>query len=541
MSRTAADPLLEILDRASELVPSLARPGATEDEQEDLELIVRSIETWARNEWDSLRIDQDSEIPAQIIQTAREMGLFGLTVPQEYGGAGFSMKATAHVMETMARFDRSVATTIGLHAGLGLRGLIRYGSRDLKERYLPGFASGEHIAAFATTEVNAGSEIAAVATTGTAMGANLLVNGSKIFVTNGGLAGRVTIFASTPGLGGSRRGKSLILIPLDLPGVQRDAEEHKMGIRGTSTRTLHFSDLLVPADHVVGTPGKGADHIASVLCWGRTLLSAGSVGMGKAALQRAVAHATLRVQFGRPIAQFGMSRERIARMAADIYAAQSLVRLTTLLQDLGRDDIAWESCIAKTFATEMAWDVADGCVQLHGGMGFIEETGVSLILRDARIGRIFEGANELLRFHVGTGALSWRRDRSIPPPALSSMVQPELAEAATRFDWLHSETMVAMNSLKRRLGVRIFQHQALIRRLADAFIPLLGILATVLRTEGERFLETEHRWNDDLLLCQLASRRLLDVGRAALAELDADDETLLAMISDRQYELYGSH
>ncbi|MFC1609766.1 acyl-CoA dehydrogenase family protein, partial [Myxococcota bacterium] len=370
MTETRTDPFSVVLEQATAIAERLPRPALDADEAESVDMMVESVRAWAERNIDSAAIDEAADVDPTVYQSAAELGLFGLTVPEPHGGAGFSLSAAARIIEEVATFDRSVATSIGLHCGLGLRGLIHFGSAELKERYLPSLATGERIAAFAATEPDAGSHIAGVKTVAKWDGnTGLMVNGSKCFVTNGAIADVFTILAKTPGLGGARRGYSLLLMTKAMPGIDVGAEEHKLGIRGSSTTTLSFDDVEVDTSQVIGEPSKGLDLMNEVLAWGRTLMSAGCLGSAREAYNRAAAYVLDRRQFGKPIGAFGLVREKVATMRARLYATESLVRLTTLLQSAYDSDIIWESSIAKVFASESTWQITDDALQVHGGAG----------------------------------------------------------------------------------------------------------------------------------------------------------------------------
>ncbi len=508
------DPFRRVIDDFDAQAGHLQRWSADAEEDETLRLLEAAIARFAERELDDARIDAQAAIPPEVIAAAAEMGLFGISIAPEYGGAGLSMKACSRVVGLLGRADRSFGVSVGLHAGLGLRGLNQLGSPEQKQRYLPQLASGERIACFSITESEAGSDIASMRTTAVADGDGLRLNGSKIYVTNGGFGSLATIVARTPELGGSRRGHSMLLVPLESEGVSRDAEEHKLGIRGSSTCSLHFEDVRLPLDHVLGEPARGLDHMALVLTWGRTLMAAGCIGIAEAALERAAAHVCERVQFKRPIAEFGMVREKLAVMRARIHAMESLVRLVTRLEDERPDSIVWESSVAKIVCSELVWQVVDEALQLHGGSGFIEETGMARLLRDCRITRIFEGANELLRYHMASAALTWKPAAMVEGPRLAPRMGELLADEAAAFDGLLSRLAERLASEKKAHGLKVFKRQMMQRRVADAACGLYTLLALLLRARGAAAAgtldEATLRWTQygAVLLCAEVERQL---------------------------------
>ncbi|MCK6504005.1 acyl-CoA dehydrogenase family protein [Myxococcota bacterium] len=347
---------------------------------------------------DARAIDREHRVPLATLGELAELGMMGLSLPVEHGGYGFGLWATGSAVARLARYDRSVATTVGLHLGLGSRGLVRFADPALQADTLPQMATGETLAAFAATEPDAGSDLGGIRTKATLEpDGKLRLDGSKVYVTNGGLADLFTIVASSPGLGGARRGQTLFLLRKDDPGVQVGAEEEKLGLRGSSTTTVNLDEVRVGPERIIGQPGQGREHLAHILAWGRTAMAAGCCGTGHAAVDAALRHCAVRTQFGRPLQALPVVADQLEQAHALLFAMEALVR------HAGCEEEALEarSLAAKIHASEGSWELADLAVQLHGGAGFVEETGVALLLRDARITRIFEGANDVLRIHLG--------------------------------------------------------------------------------------------------------------------------------------------
>jgi alkylation response protein AidB-like acyl-CoA dehydrogenase len=351
-------------------------------------------------------IDANAKIPREVFHGLAELGLFGITLPEAHGGAGLTLLDACRVVDELARHDRSVAVSVGLHLGLGTRGLVRYGSAQQHERYLQSLALGERIAAFSTTEPGAGSDLSTLRTVALERGDGFVVNGEKSYVTNGAFAGLFTVAVSTPGLGGAQRGQSVLLVEPGDRGFSVQREEHKLGLRGSSTTGLLFEDAALPKERLLGEPGQGAKMLAHILSWGRTLMSAGCCGGAAFALEKTVTHTQQRTQFGRPLAALDVVKEKLARMHARHFAMEALVHETARQQD--DEALAVHSLAAKVFCSEGGGYVADEAVQLHGALGFIEDTGVAMVVRDVRVTRIFEGANDVLLTHLGTSELSRR-------------------------------------------------------------------------------------------------------------------------------------
>ncbi len=480
-----ANPFQRVLSNLSNASAKSLSSAADDSEQDTLDMLLSAMERFCEQHVDEIRHDSLADIPSDVYSAAAKMGLFGLNVEPGYGGAGLSLKAICRVIESLSTVDRSLGVSIGLHSGLGLRGLNFFGCDDLKSRFLPDLASGEKIACFAVTEAQAGSDLAAMQTTAQRDGDDLVINGTKVYVTNGGIAKIATIVARTPELGGSRRGHSMIMVPLDQPGVIRGAEEHKLGIRGSSTRSLYFENVRVPLDHIIGEPSQGLRQLNHVLSWGRILMSSGCLGLARSAYRRALDQVTNRMQFGRHIFRFGMVQRMLADMRFRIHAMECLLRLVAWLEDEQPASIEWETAVAKVYCSESAWLNADDAVQLHGGSGFIEETGIARLMRDARISRIFEGANELMRYHMSSVAYTWPTKKMLDVSWVEShdwdqLLQPDVES----FHRAVLRLMQEIGKIKKTHGLKCFQRQMEQQKIADACIGLYTWLAVLVRAQG---------------------------------------------------------
>ena len=481
----------------------MAGLGRTPEESEDLAAVIDTIHRFGREELDASAIDAAHSIPRSVLDMAGELGLFSLSIPEEHDGFGMSLQGVSAAIMAMAQHDRSVATTIGLHLGLGTRGLVRYGSESLKERYLPRLASGELIASFATTEASAGSDLHAIRTRAVEDGDDLLVNGEKIYVTNGGFADLYTITASTPGLGGFRRGHSMLALERADAGVNPGAEEDKLGMRGSSTITLNLDDIRVSPDRVIGEPGKGMGQLQHVLSWGRTAMAAGCTGTSQGVIPKTVDHVLTRQQFGKPIGQFEVVRSQIAEMATLTYAMEAMVRYTGAVES---DDAALvaRSTTAKVFCSDENWRVCDTALQLHGGLGYIEETGIALLLRDGRVTRIFEGANDVLLSHQGT------LEATRPPTTVPLAGQVErLHDLAARADAFIAGLHEHRDALRKRHKIRIIRRQRVLHLLGQLAVLRDVTEAVLLRADGEGTEHAAHLAAHWLDLASLRARALL--------------------------------
>ena len=458
----------------------LALAHATAAEAEALPLVRAESTRLVSSLADAARIDAEGAIPVGLRQALAEAGLFGLTVPEEHGGAGFSLKSACSVIADLASIERATAIMVGLHSGLGTRPMVELGSAALQAQMLPQIAAGTRIAAFGATEAEAGSDLTGIRTTGSVVdGDRIRLDGEKVYVTNGGFAGCFTVLARTPGLGG-QRAHSLIFVPRETAGVSVGPEEEKLGIRGSSTVTVTFENAVVPQAMILGEPGKGIEQAHAALAWGRTLMAAGCVGTARAALELALGHVTTRRQFNRPIGEFDASRAHVARMGARLYAAETLVRWVGHALCAGQpiDEL---SLFAKVLCSEASFEICDRAIQLHGALGFIEPTGVARLLRDCRITRIFEGANDVLLVRGGAAALSRKPAEA---PAKLALAGP-LEREAKAWDALRARFVDATLSVRAEHGVGVVRHQLVLQAVARANVALSAALGVLLRGTAE--------------------------------------------------------
>lgn len=381
-------------------------PKMDPEEHEILGSVIEAVDSLLAERGEDFRAwDAAGEMPAEFVEELRQFGLFGLIVPEEHGGMGFGNRAYSRTMQQVARHDASVAITVGAHSSIGMRGLKLYGSEEQKARYYEKLASGEMIAAFCLTEPDAGSDAASIRTSAVEKGDHFLLNGSKIWITNGGIADFFTVFAKT-GDAEARSKLSAFIVTGDLPGVSVSAHEDKMGLRAKPTTSAYFENVEVPRENLLGPLHGGFKVAMNILNSGRSGLGGGCVGTMKHLIGLAARYAMERQQFGVPIASFGMVKRKVGHMVVDCYATESAVHLVAALSDRGYDDFSVEAAIVKVFATEALWRTADEALQTAGGNGFMREYPYERIVRDCRINRIFEGTNEVLRLYVALTALN---------------------------------------------------------------------------------------------------------------------------------------
>jgi alkylation response protein AidB-like acyl-CoA dehydrogenase len=498
------DPFQATLRGRAALAPRMAQDAS--DEADVLPAILQEVRDFCATEVDGAKIDRDGRLGSDLLGQVAARGWFGLTVPTRFGGAGLSLAGATRVVSELAAHNGSLGTCVGLHSGLALHALLHWGHPAVQERLLPEVAQGKRIASFAATEPGAGSDISAVRTIVREIDGKLFLDGSKCYVTNGGLAGLVTVLARSPGLGGARAGHTLVLVDPRASGVSRSREENKLGLKGSSTVTIEFEHVEIPREHLLGELSKGLEHAHQALCWGRTFMAAGCIGSARGALDDAVEHTKTREQFGRALARFPLVSESLARARAEVYAAQATLRLVCALADSGAGDILLPSSIVKVLASETAWNVVDRALQLMGGAGYIEDHGMARRLRDVRVTRIFEGANDVLRVSLASAALAWP---AAELESLSASGNEALALEARAWDEAFARFVTALRELKKTWGFRLFEQQAIAAAFADAMIALFAALAVIERASAEH--------PDRPALPRLALALLLDQADASLA------------------------
>ena len=348
-------------------------------------------------------IDRNHRFPEELIPKLAEVGLMGVPYPEEFGGAGADYLSFTIVVEELARVCASTAVIVAAHAGLGAYPIFTFGTPAQKEKYLRGLASGEKLGAFALTEPGAGSDAGSGKTSAVLDGDEYVLNGSKIFITNGGYADIYVVTAMTDPDRGTR-GISTFIVEKDTPGFTVGEREHKMGIKASSTTPLYFSDCRIPKDALLGKEGRGFLIAMETFDGGRVGVGAQAVGIAQGALDASIAYAKERVQFGRPIATLQAIQLMIADMATEIDAARLLVYRAAWMKD---NDLRYgqEAAMAKLFAAETATRVAGKAIQIHGGYGFTESYPVERAYRDAKITEIYEGTSDVQRMTIAGNCL----------------------------------------------------------------------------------------------------------------------------------------
>jgi len=465
---------------------------------------------------DSAAIDEQETVPEPVIRALAAAGLLGLTIPTEYGGAGLSPGGYARVFGEVARIDASLAVLIGVHCGLGAKAIAQFGTPEQKARYLPPLARGDTLAAYALTEPETGSDAQHVRARAerTPDGTAWILNGHKHWIGNGHRAGVIVTFAQTLV---ERRGARVprptaFIIRPDMPGFKVIGTVHKLGIRGSTQAELLYEDLPVPGDHVLGTVGKGFSVAVHVLNGGRLSLAAGCTAGTKHILGQMTAFADERVQFGKPIADFEITQRKLARVAADTYAADAMLGALAAMAADPASDYALEAACCKVFASELLWRAADEMVQVAGGRGFVKPYPYERMLRDARINRIFEGTNEILRVFIALNgvqgpagrlrelaaalehplrhlgmvsgfAASRLRSRLGASGTLDAVLHPRLEGHRKYLERHVGELGAATERLLEAYREHLADRQQELERLADMAVELFATTAVLARTQ----------------------------------------------------------
>lgn len=469
---------------------------------------------------DSARFDEEETIPDETLTAFGQAGILGITVPRAFGGLGLSNTGYARVFGAVAAMDPSLGVVVGVHAGLGCKPLVLFGTEEQKARYLPDLARGRVYAAYALTEPETGSDAQHIVTRAERVDDGWAITGRKHWIGLAHQAGVLTVFAQTPVTG--RDGKpttkpTAFIVRPDMPGFRVVGTTRKMGIRGSTQAELEFRRMVVPDDHVLGEVGRGFQIAVTTLNAGRLSLAAGCAQSTKAVVGEMARYAGQRVQFGAPLAAFEITQRKLSSLAADAYACDAMVGHLSAALDDPTVDAALEAAAAKVFASELVWRATDEMVQVAGGRGYVRPYPYERMLRDARINRIFEGANDVLRVFVALNGVQGPAERlrevgdalrrpvhrfnvvagyatervsarvrtalGTPVDGVDVALHPRL-RAHKRFlekhvAELHAATEAAVTRHRRKLVERQF----VIERLANMAIELYARAATVARTQ----------------------------------------------------------
>jgi alkylation response protein AidB-like acyl-CoA dehydrogenase len=546
-------------------------PTIPSAEKETLRGVVSSLEQLLKpHEADFRHWDRAGEFPPEFIEELKSFGLFSFVIPEEHGGLAFGSSAYSRALQEVAKYDASVAVTVGAHSSIGMRGLLLFGNDEQKARYMPKLATGDMIAAFCLTEPGAGSDAASIKTTAVKDGEDWLLNGNKLWITNGGIAEFFTVFAKTGEVDG--RGKmSAFLVTRDMAGVSSGPHEDKMGIRASSTTTMHFENVRIPKENLLGEVGKGFKIAMTILNSGRTGLGGGSVGGMKKLISLSAKQAKERVQFGKPISDFGLIKQKVGQMVVDCYATESVVSMVAGLNDAGYDDYAVEAAISKVFAAEALGRTADEALQIAGGNGYMCEYPYERVVRDSRINRIFEGTNDILRLFIALNAMNdagqnlRELSKSLEGVFTDPMkgfgvvseytlrrvsmatgynrqgttftkLDPSLKAMATVFEDGTRDLATASDRILRKHGRSIIDKQFATRRLADIMIDLFVLASVISRVDSSIRENGADKAKKELEIVTVFARQAERRIKTNMDEIDNNVDESIKSLADHAFE-----
>uniref|UniRef100_A0A8C0IYJ8 Acyl-CoA dehydrogenase family member 9 n=1 Tax=Chelonoidis abingdonii TaxID=106734 RepID=A0A8C0IYJ8_CHEAB len=493
-------------------------PEISNEELEEINQFVGPVEKFFSEEVDSKKIDQDAKIPPETLKGLKNLGLFGMQIPEEYGGLGLSNTMYARLGEIIS-LDGSVAVTLAAHQAIGLKGILIAGTDEQKAKYLPKLASGEHIAAFCLTEPGSGSDAASIQTRATMSedGKSFLLNGSKIWISNGGLADIFTVFARTEIVDndGAKKDKiTAFIVERAFGGVTNGKPEDKLGIRGSNTCEVHFENTKVPVENVIGEVGGGFKVAMNILNSGRFSMGSASAGMIKKLIEMTAEYACTRKQFNKKLSDFGLIQEKFTLMAVKAYVMESMAYLTAGMMDRpGVPDCSVEAAMVKVFSSEGAWICVSEALQVLGGLGYMKDYPYERYLRDSRVLLIFEGTNEILRMYIAltgmqyagrilTGKIkemkkgnvgvaleifvnkfrdSMGRKVDLGLVGKDGVAHPSLEESSKKLEENIYYFGTTVEGLLRRFGKTIVDEQLVLKRVADVSINLYAMTAAISR------------------------------------------------------------
>ncbi|MDB4890358.1 MAG: Butyryl-CoA dehydrogenase [Gemmatimonadetes bacterium] len=492
-------------------------PALRDEDAESLRMILDTFRDWAAENVDSSKLDHDAKFPEHVLKGMGELGMMGVNIPEEYGGFGAGAQVFSRVFGQVGETNASLAVLFGAHQSIGCKGITLFGSDDQKQRWLPGCASGETIAAFCLTEPGSGSDAQAMTTMAipSADGSSYTLTGTKIWISNAGYAGLFTVFAKVPvkqADGTTKQRVTAFIVNAKAKGISLGKPEEKMGIKASDTRTVTFDNVIVPTADRLGEVGQGFKFALEILNSGRLGLAAGSSRGARRIMHEALVYAKQREQFGRSIGSFEMIQQKIAVNAAETYAADSAWMLTAGMVDRGGIDYSLETAACKVFASELAFRASNDALQIAGGIGYSKEYPYEQSVRDSRINLIFEGTNEILRALIALSALqqpgerlkalgkafkdplhslgaigsyvAGRAKRQITKPSFSKVHAALEDEASLVAGEIH-DLALAVEGVLLKFGKDIIEKQFIQLRLANAAIDIFLAVAVLSRTTWE--------------------------------------------------------
>jgi len=537
-----------------------------EDFNEEQLLIAKAVTEFVVGEIQPVSEDIEEKkegLLVGLLKKAGELGFLAADIPEEYGGQDLDKVSSLLLWEKMAQAGGSFTASFGTHTGIGSLPIIFFGNPDQKRRYLPGLASGQIIGAYALTESEAGSDALNAKTTATLSpdGNYYILNGQKQFITNAGIADLFTTYAKVDG-----NKFTAFIVERNYDGVSVDEEENKMGVKGSSTRSVIFSDVKVPVENLLGEIGRGHIVALNVLNMGRFGLGAGNLGGAKRAMQEAVTYAKKRVQFGKPIAEFGLIKHKIAEMAIQSFMMESMVYRTGGLTDRilgpidrhaedvgmqmanGIEEYNIEDSINKIFCSEMTGNIVDEAVQIHGGYGYIHDYPVERGYRDARINRIWEGTNEINRLLIMDMLTKRAMKGRLPVLAAAQKVAGELLTLRPKVEsddgklTLQQEmieiskkiTLLVTGAAVQKYMMKLAEEQELLGLISDMVIQVFAMESGLLRAMKTMGRPMDERGQIQRAMVKVfvndAFERLEGFAKKALAAV-AEGDTLRTQLS----------
>ncbi|XP_068107935.1 complex I assembly factor ACAD9, mitochondrial [Hyperolius riggenbachi] len=493
-------------------------PEISNEELEEMNQLVGPVEKFFNEEVDSKAIDQNAKIPPETLKGLKELGLFGIQIPEEYGGLGLSNTMYARLGE-ITSLDGAIAVTLAAHQAIGLKGILIAGTEEQKAKYLPKLASGEHIAAFCLTEPGSGSDAASIKSRATLSpdGKHYILNGSKIWISNGGLAEIFTVFARTDVVDkdGTTKDKiTAFIVERAFGGVTHGKPEDKLGIRGSNTCELHFENTKIPVENVIGEVGGGFKVAMNILNSGRFSMGSASAGMIKKLIEMTAEYACTRKQFNKKLSDFQLIQEKFALMTMKAYVMESMAYLTAGMMDRpGYPDCSVEAAMVKVFSSEGAWQCVSEALQILGGLGYMKDYPYERYLRDSRILLIFEGTNEILRMYIALTGIqyagkilqdkvkqlknrnlgvavelvfsrlrdSYGRTMDFGLAGERGVAHPSLQDSAKKLEENVYQFGKAVRGLLYRFGKTIVDEQLALKKVADILINLYAMTAVISR------------------------------------------------------------
>ncbi len=512
--------------------------------------------------------DRQGELPQEAIEEMKGLGLFSLIIPEEFGGMGMNASAYSRTLQELSRYNASVAITAGAHSSIGMRALLLYGTEEQRKLFYPKLATGEMIAAFCLTEPGAGSDAAAITTKAVRDGDDWILNGQKLWITNGGIAGFYTVFARTDGPEGQI---TAFIVTRDLEGVSTGPHEDKMGLRASNTTTVMLDNVRVPNAYVLGEVGKGFKVAMNVLNSGRTGLGGGCIGAMKRLIELTSKQCKERSQFGKPISEYGLIKQKVGHMVVECYATEAVVTLVSGIVDSGSKEYAVEAAISKVFATECLWRTADEALQAAGGNGFMCEFPYERILRDSRINRIFEGTNDILRLFIaltamndvgkeltalskslegifldpikGFGTISEYARRRVTQEtgfgaakATFTKLDPLLKPHAEIFEEGTRTLAGAADKILKKHGKNIIGKQFATKRLADIMIDLFVLSAVLSRVDASVKKIGAEAARKELEILEVFAGQVRRRTKSNFNKIDENDDELIKSLANHAFE-----